>query len=377
MRDEQATPALRAHGIARRIGGHAVLADVGLEVATGQSLCVIGPSGSGKSTLLRALAGLDPLDSGQVLVDGRDLTLAPPHRRGIAMVFQDADLFGDLDVAANIAFGLGGQRSRAARHDEWVRVTMLRLGLAGLEDRLPHQLSGGQRRRVSLARALVTRPRVLLLDEPMAALDDRMRLDFARQLRQVRQRTGTAMIHVTHDQAEALGSSDRLLVLSHGRVLQQGTPQDVHARPSSAEVAALLGRSNFLEVDVDELRGTPGALRARVRALGATGWVDAHDRLLEGSRQARLLVRPHALAVEERGLLAPGQPWRTDEVYDNVGLLQQEIFQGDHLLHVVETERGTVTVRSPLGQTLLEGSTVRLRLILDECWLLPGQGRSC
>ncbi|WP_420176291.1 ABC transporter ATP-binding protein [Luteococcus sp. OSA5] len=371
MEQAQLSRVLQARGLTRRIGERTIIEGVDVDVFAGQSLCVVGPSGSGKSTLLRALAGLDELHAGQILLDGQDVTRRPPHQRGVAMVFQDADLFGDLDVAENIGFGLGLRGPETSRHDERVQVTMLRLGLAGLERRLPHQLSGGQRRRVSLARALVSRPRVLLLDEPMAALEDRMRLDFTRQLRRVRQRTGTAMVHVTHDQSEALGSGDRLLVLSRGKVLQQGTPQQVHARPVTAEVAALLGRSNFLEVGVEELRGGQGAVRARVRALGVCGWVDAHDALLDRPQRARLLVRPHALSVESRQLRSAARAWRTDEVYDDVGLLQQEIFQGDHLLHVVETERGTVAVRSPLGKPLEEGRTVRLQLDLDECWLLP------
>lgn len=375
---------LRAQGLGLHIGGQAVLEDVALSVDEGRSLAVVGASGSGKTTLLRVLAGLETSHAGRVWVAGREVTGLEPHERGMAMLSQEADLFDDLNVRQNIAFGLAATGLPRSQWEERVEVMVLRLGLVGLEHRWPHQLSGGQRRRVGLARALVVQPKVLLLDEPLVGLDDAMRLQFAILLRQQQRRFGTTVVHVTHDQQEALSSGDRLAVMQHGRVVQQGSAQEVHARPSTTQVAAFLGQTTFLDVQVLEVaagQDHTGGARARVRVLGQELEVAAHPDLAEhpiglsgpGRQRACLMVRPHAVQVE--ALAGPGTGgWRTVDVYDEVGLVQLELFCGDHLLHVVETERGNLQVRSPLGLSLLPGTTVRVRLLPEHCWLLPGAG---
>lgn len=375
---------LRAQGLGLHIGGHVVLDEVDLAVDEGRSLAVVGASGSGKTTLLRVLAGLEGGHSGRVWVAGREVTSLEPHERGMAMLTQEADLFDDLDVRQNIAFGLAATGLPRSQWKERVEVMVLRLGLVGLEHRWPHQLSGGQRRRVGLARALVVQPRVLLLDEPLVGLDDAMRLQFAILLRQQQRRFGTTVVHVTHDQQEALSSGDRLAVMQHGRVVQQGTPQEVHARPDSTEVAAFLGQTTFLDVHVLEVVGGPdhtAGARARVRVLDQEVEVAAHPGLADRPaavadarhRRACLMVRPHAVGLEALAGPDSGR-WRTIDVYDEVGLVQLELFCGDHLLHVVETERGNLQVRSPLGARLAPGTTVRVRLLPEHCWLLPGAG---
>jgi len=200
-------------------------------------MAVLGPSGSGKSTLLRAIAGLEPLDGGRVLIEGADQAAVPPSRRGVAMVFQSFALFPHLSVERNIAFGLRARGESVAQ----VIDTARSLGLEGLLDRRPGELSGGERQRVALARALVADPRVLLLDEPLSNLDAQLRAGARAEVRRVQERTGVTTLHVTHDQDEALALGHRVAVLHEGRVVQVGTPDELWERPASPWVARFVG----------------------------------------------------------------------------------------------------------------------------------------
>ncbi len=200
-------------------------------------MAVLGPSGSGKSTLLRAIAGLEPVAAGRVLIDGADQSAVPPARRGVAMVFQSFALFPHLDVERNIAFGL---RARGEATDG-VLETARSLRLDGLLDRRPGELSGGERQRVALARALVAGPRVLLLDEPLSNLDAQLRASARTEIRRVQERTGMTTLHVTHDQDEALALGHRVAVLHEGRVVQVGTPDELWERPASPWIARFVG----------------------------------------------------------------------------------------------------------------------------------------
>lgn len=223
-------------------GGDVVaLRDVTLEVEDGKCLVVVGPSGSGKTTLLRLMAGLEEPTSGEMWMGGRSLRGVPGRDRGVAMVFQDHPLFPHLDVVGNLALGLqlrrvskGEQATRLAEAMEWLELEALR-------DRMPGTLSGGERQRVALGMALVQRPAVLLLDEPLAHLDAAWRLPLRRELRRLQRRLGLTWVQVTHDQSEALGLADRLVVLESGTVQQVGTPEDVYGRPANRFVGAFLG----------------------------------------------------------------------------------------------------------------------------------------
>ena len=224
-----------------RLEGTAVLGDVTLEVGDHEVLAVLGPSGSGKTTLLRAVAGLQRLDAGRVLLDGRDLASVPPHRRGIGLVFQDHALFHHRDVAGNVAFGLrmqGRPRDEIARR---VRETLDLVGLGGFEHRSVATLSGGEQQRVALARALAPGPRVLLLDEPLGALDRRLRDRLLEHLAHLFATVRVTAIYVTHDQAEAFALGDRVAVLRAGGLVQVGTPDELWARPADADLAQFLG----------------------------------------------------------------------------------------------------------------------------------------
>jgi ABC-type sugar transport system ATPase subunit len=213
------------------------LRGVDLAIAPGELVAVLGPSGSGKSTLLRAIAGLEPVDEGRVLIDGADQAGVAPARRGVAMVFQSFALFPHLNVERNIAFGLRARGESIAAVPEVARS----LGLEGLLERRPAELSGGERQRVALARALVADPRVLLLDEPLSNLDAQLRASARAEIRRVQERTGVTTLHVTHDQDEALALGHRVAVLHEGRVLQVGTPDELWERPASTWIARFVG----------------------------------------------------------------------------------------------------------------------------------------
>lgn len=230
----------KVHRVAR--GGEVVaLREVSLEVERGECVVVVGPSGSGKTTLLRGIAGLEEPTSGTIDVGGRSMRGVPSRERGMAMVFQDHPLFPHLDVAGNLALGLTLRKVSKSDQAERLEEVVAWLGLRALLDRMPGTLSGGERQRVALGMALVQRPQVLLLDEPLAHLDARWRLQLRREFRTLQRRLGLTWIQVTHDQSEALALADRLVVLESGAVQQVGTPAEVYGRPANRFVAEFLG----------------------------------------------------------------------------------------------------------------------------------------
>ncbi len=236
---------LRIEGITRRFGSvHAVDA-VSLEVARGDTLCLLGPSGCGKSTLLRTIAGLEVPDAGRILIDGEDVTGMPPHERPVNMMFQSYALFPHMSVARNIAFGLERQRLPRATIRDRVDEMLAVASLEAFADRKPHQLSGGQRQRVALARALARHPRVLLLDEPLGALDRQLRERTRIELSAILERVGVTCVIVTHDQEEALTLADIIAVMRAGRVAQVGTPDAIYEQPVDRETAELFGSLNL------------------------------------------------------------------------------------------------------------------------------------
>jgi thiamine transport system ATP-binding protein len=241
------TPALQVTGARVTLGGHRALAGVDLDVEQGETVAVLGPSGSGKSTLLRAIAGLQRLDAGTVTLDDRPLEGVPPHRRGVGLMFQDDALFPHRDVAANIAFGLRMQG--AARAETTTRVVELLalVGLEGREDRAVASLSGGERKRVALARALAPAPRVLLLDEPLGALDRVIHDRLVTELRDLFDEIDQTAVYVTHDVAEAFALGDRVAVMRDGRILQVESPERLWAAPADAWVARFIGLENVVE----------------------------------------------------------------------------------------------------------------------------------
>ncbi|MFI6265651.1 ABC transporter ATP-binding protein [Micromonospora sp. NPDC051006] len=232
---------IRLEALTKSYGKVAALDGVDLEVPAGEMVTLVGPSGSGKSTVLRLIAGLDRPDGGRIVVDGQDVAQVPPHRRAVAMVFQDYALYPHLTVRGNLLFGLRVRRVPRAEAERRARAAADRLGIADLLDRYPDETSGGQRQRIALARALLREPTVYLLDEPLASLDAPLRFATRADLLALHRELGTTTIHVTHDQAEAMTLGDRVVVLDHGRVRQVGPPQRVYDEPADTFVAGFLG----------------------------------------------------------------------------------------------------------------------------------------
>ena len=240
-------PIVRIEGLTRRFGAVVAVDGVDLDVARGELFALLGGSGCGKTTLLRMLAGLETPDAGRIVIDGQDMTSTPAHLRPVNMMFQSYALFPHMDVAANVGYGLRREGVAKAEIIERVREALALVQLEGLGSRRPAQLSGGQRQRVALARALIKRPKLLLLDEPLAALDRKLREGTRFELVRLQERLGLTFIVVTHDQDEAMSMATRLAVMNQGRIVQTGSPFELYERPASRLVAGFIGVANIFE----------------------------------------------------------------------------------------------------------------------------------
>jgi putative spermidine/putrescine transport system ATP-binding protein len=244
------TSAVTLEGLERTFGDVVAVGGIDLEIADGEFFSMLGPSGSGKTTTLRLIAGFELPTAGRVLLHGRDVTSVPPFDRDVNTVFQDYALFPHMSVGQNVAYGLEIRKVPRPERDQRVGEAMEMVRLEGYENRKPSQLSGGQRQRVALARALVNRPKVLLLDEPLGALDLKLREEMQIELKEIQKEIGITFVYVTHDQDEALTMSDRLAVFNRGAIEQVGTPADVYEHPATTFVAGFVGTSNLLQGDV-------------------------------------------------------------------------------------------------------------------------------
>jgi spermidine/putrescine transport system ATP-binding protein len=306
MADEAATgavPAIELIDVAKDFGANGdvqAVKQVDLSIAAGEFFSLLGPSGCGKTTTLRMIAGFEQPSRGRVLLHGRDVTAVPPYRRDVNMVFQSYALFPHMSVRDNVAFGL--HRKKLGRHEiEWRVDQMLEIvRLAGFDRRRPAELSGGQQQRVALARALVNHPGALLLDEPLAALDLKLRQAMQTELKRIQREVGITFVFVTHDQNEALTLSDRLVVMNDGLVEQLGTPREIYERPASRFVAGFIGTSNVIEAVVDRVDAGVASLR-----------VGAGERLLVRAPEAvvgqllELTVRPEKILISTESASEP------------------------------------------------------------------------
>ncbi|HIK55110.1 MAG TPA: ABC transporter ATP-binding protein [Synechococcales cyanobacterium M55_K2018_004] len=235
---------LQLNNLSKTYAAFAAVKGVSLQVAAGEFISLLGPSGCGKTTILRMIAGFEKPTTGSIYLDGREITRVPANRRGMGMVFQSYSLFPHMTAAQNVAFGLRLKGWPAGKQQQRVEEMLDLVGLAEMGDRFPHQLSGGQQQRVALARALAISPQVLLLDEPLSALDAKVRLQLRNEIRRIQQQLGITTLFVTHDQEEALSISDRVVVMSQGQIDQQGTPEEIYLAPRTAFTASFIGAMN-------------------------------------------------------------------------------------------------------------------------------------
>ncbi len=285
-------PYLRIRGLSKAFGGFTAIRDVDLEIFEGELVCFLGPSGCGKTTLLRAIAGLSPQTSGTIEQGGRDISALPPARRDFGIVFQSYALFPNLTVAQNVGYGLVTRRVPKAGIEARVDELLAMVGLPGSGRRYPAQLSGGQQQRVALARALATSPGLLLLDEPLSALDARVRAHLRHEIKQLTRRLGLTTILVTHDQEEALAMADRIVVMNHGAIDQIGTPLEIYRAPATRFVADFVGKMNAWPACLEGTRhARAGSLRFE---LGEeSGAAD----LADPGAAVTLCVRPEDVVV--------------------------------------------------------------------------------
>ena len=323
--------AVSVRGLTKSFGAVRALDDVALDVRRGELLSLLGSSGCGKTTLLRIIGGFESPTAGEVMIGGRDVLAEPPYRRRTNMVFQHLALFPHLSVAQNIAFGLEMKKLAREAVDRKVRDVLALVQLSGYESRGIDMLSGGQKQRVAIARAIVNDPEVLLLDEPLGALDLQLRLAMHDELKRIHRETGSTWIFVTHDQGEAITLSDRIAVMSEGRIRQLGTPQEIYERPRERFVAQFVGHANFIDARCDAVLDNG---RCRV---AAPGWT------LDGRSETAIPVGTDVLAVLRHEKVRIGPPAGAGEAADAT----------------YSTYPGTVTDATYLGPS------IRLAVALD------------
>ena len=343
------SPFLQVEAVTKRFGSICALDGVDLAIGSGEFFALLGPSGCGKTTLLRTIGGFEVPDAGRVLIEGTDVTDAPPERRPTNMVFQSYAIFPHLNVFANVAYGLRKSGLDPAALRKRVLDALVLTRLEGLETRKSNELSGGQRQRVALARALVRRPKVLLLDEPLGALDKRLREAMQLELRQLQRQVGITFLFVTHDQDEALSMADRISVMSNGRVLQIATPRALYESPKSREVADFVGTMNFFEAEIV----SRDADRCVVHAgpIGTASLAKAPDFAKQGAK-VLLALRPEKISIAGDGALK--------------GIVSETNYLGEHT-HLRVTIEGlahpvAVSVQNgaPGSETPGPGATVAL-----------------
>jgi putative spermidine/putrescine transport system ATP-binding protein len=350
-------PVLEVQDLTKRFGATPALSSLNFDVCHGEFLALLGPSGSGKTTVLRIIAGFEPPSGGRVLLNGRDVLKDPPYKRNIGVVFQNYALFPHMTVENNIAFPLKRRRIDRTKRRDRVRDVMELVGLSDLKGRYPAQMSGGQQQRVALARAIVFEPEILLLDEPLSALDKQLRQRMQGEIRALQRRLGITTIFVTHDQSEAMAMSDRVAVINRGNLEQIGVPSVLYERPLSKFVAGFLGESNLIEGNII----ARGADNVSVRL--ATGQVVLSRAAHTKDNNVVVLVRPEKIALT---MTPEGNPQIAMK-----GVIRESVYLGDSIAYTIDIPpialRARVTTRS--GQAVMTGG--------DAVWVHWAQDDSC
>ncbi len=345
--------------ITKRYGGTDAVRDLSLRIEAGEFVSFLGPSGSGKTTTLMMIAGFVSPDDGHIMLGTTDITHVPPHRRDIGMVYQNYALFPHMTVAKNVAFPLRMRRHPRAKIVDRVAHALELVRLRGLGERLPGQLSGGQQQRVALARALVFEPPLVLMDEPLGALDKKLREEMQVEIRRIQRNAGSTAIYVTHDQEEALNMSDRIVVMNHGRIEQVGSPSEIYDRPFTRFVADFMGVGNLIAATVI---GSAG--ECRVRSVGGSEFAATSSQPLTAAQQVTVALRA------ERITLQAGPPAGDS---GHAGRLVSSVYQGSQRRHHVELATGEtliVTAPSRGAAAIGVGEAVTLNWLAEDAWVI-------
>jgi spermidine/putrescine ABC transporter ATP-binding subunit len=355
--------AIDLRGVTKRYGAERVVDDVSLAIQPGEFFSLLGPSGSGKTTTLMMIAGFAGVDEGAIAVDGADISGMQPQHRGFGMVFQNYAIFPHLNVFENVAFPLRARRQPEAAVRERVTWVLDLVQLGAFADRFARQLSGGQQQRVAIARAIVFEPRIVLMDEPLGALDKNLRYDMQVEIKEIQRRLGMTVVYVTHDQEEAMNMSDRIAIMNRGRIEQVGMPSEVYERPFNAFVGRFLGEANILDGTIDGLEGDCATLRVGGLVLLAR----VRDAVTVGSR-ASLFVRPERVAIR-----LPGAGERSGNRVE--GRVRRVSFLGNIVRYLVEAAPSThvmVDVQNDGRPPLAVDTVVALGWAMDDSLILAG-----
>jgi putative spermidine/putrescine transport system ATP-binding protein len=331
--DGKNKPALRLQGVRKNYGPVVAVDGVDLVVAEGEFFTLLGPSGSGKTTLLRLIAGFERADAGRIELGGHDVTSLPPYARQTNTVFQDYALFPHMTVGENIAYGLRVKGVPGSERRERVKRALQMVRLIGLENRRPNQLSGGQRQRVALARAVINEPEVMLLDEPLGALDLKLRQEMQLELKRIQKEVGITFIYVTHDQEEALTMSDRIAVMANGQIQQTGSPVEIYEKPTTEFVAGFIGISNVLERDGERFVVRPEKLHllesGEATAVDMRSEPGTVEQVVYVGMTTRFTVRlahGETVVVVRQNIDAPGQAQSLEGRRVNVAWVQDQTY---------------------------------------------------
>jgi putative spermidine/putrescine transport system ATP-binding protein len=354
-----AAPRIRFQNVSKSFGLLQVVKDLSLDIKTGEFVSLLGPSGSGKTTLLMMLAGFETPSGGSIFLDGRRVDHLPPHRRDMGVVFQNYALFPHMSIADNIAFPLKMRGIARGEIEDKVRRALDMVQLSAMSARRPSQLSGGQQQRVALARALVFEPAVVLMDEPLGALDKQLREQMQLDIRALHRRLELTIVFVTHDQSEALTMSDRIAVFNHGNIEQIGSPRDIYDRPQTRVVAEFIGETNLIEGTVKATNGNGASVEIDE---GRSVLVSGNGSLSVGSR-VHISLRPERISLAARGTGVTSNALPT-RILDSV-------YQGDHLRVQLDEDAFRFVVRADRRSAEWPaGADVVAHFSPDDCWVI-------
>jgi putative spermidine/putrescine transport system ATP-binding protein/putrescine transport system ATP-binding protein len=360
-------PVIEFRNVVKRFGATAAVDHVTFSVGAGETISLLGPSGCGKTTTLRLVSGFEDPDEGSIEIAGESMVGKRPYERNVGLLFQHYALFPHMTVAENVAYGLKHRHWPKAEIGDRVREMLRLVRLEGFESRRPGQMSGGQQQRVALARVLATKPKLVLLDEPLSALDAKLREELGLELKQILTTVGSTTIVVTHDQDEAMSLADRIIVMNRGRIEQQGTPDEIYMRPQTAFVASFIGRTNWFHGRIETAPGE-GFSRFTTNA-GTALAIRSSDPT--GGGEWSICVRPERITVTgtDSGSMAPGDNRLNGTVVDIVNM-------GSEFHYIIEGAEGRIMAVEPnrAGARVQKGEPVNVRFRAEDCVVLAREG---